>query len=524
MNKTVRSVRVIVDTHLGTMLCAGWMALALILLIFSLDSFVGPPRRDSSIFLYVAQGMLEGDVPYADRWDHKGPLIYLLSAVGLLISDLWGLWLLETCFLLLTVWVAYLVVRQFGTLPALVSLTVFLGYLCRFVEGGNFTEQYALLFQFLALYLFVREVRGDRRSWVYISIGILGSLTLLLRPNLIGVWVAIGLYWVLFHQVHSVRRILLSAAGAGLPVIAAVVAFEIFDGLYAFWDAVFTYNIQYSRISALDRLTAIWRLFGRVLPFAILPVAFSWFIGIYRRICARSSPREISRELVVLSVILLPIEVFFVSLSGNHYGHYYLAVLPVVTILIAYLMSEVTMSRSIPASLLSVVSLVCVGLYFIPPAANDSSFFARTDSNDSLSATSRQLRVADVIETETEPGETILVWGSEANLYLISGRSAPTRYFYQYPLVRSGYADPTIFDEFISEIGLRQPALLIDTRNRRLPPLDASERMGWQPSVPKYVYLPERFEPFFAVVDEQYELLAEIDGYFIYRASQARKS
>ena len=51
--------------------------------LLAIDSFIAKPGGDS-IFMYVAQGILEGEVPYLDRWDHKGPLLYLINAVGLL--------------------------------------------------------------------------------------------------------------------------------------------------------------------------------------------------------------------------------------------------------------------------------------------------------------------------------------------------------------------------------------------------------------------------------------------------------
>ncbi len=156
LERTLRSAVAAVKSRQDTLLNVGWAVVIVTLLLFALEWFVGAPNRDSSVFIYVAQGILEGDVPYLDRWDHKGPLIYLLNAIGLAIFGMWGLWLLEMAFLIATVWLAYIVLRrQFGFAAAFFPMAVLAGYFLYFSQNGNHIEQYALLFQFLALYLFV---------------------------------------------------------------------------------------------------------------------------------------------------------------------------------------------------------------------------------------------------------------------------------------------------------------------------------------------------------------------------------
>lgn len=95
------------------------------------ESLLGVLARDSSAFIYVAEGMLNGGVPYVDRWDQIPPLIYLINLLGLFISggQLWGIWLLEGLFLVGSVWFAFTVLKtSFGRTPAFFSITVFLIY------------------------------------------------------------------------------------------------------------------------------------------------------------------------------------------------------------------------------------------------------------------------------------------------------------------------------------------------------------------------------------------------------------
>ena len=69
----------------------------------------------------------------------------------------------------------------------------------------------------------------------------------------------------------------------------------------------------------------------------------------------------------------------------------------------------------------------------------------------------------------------------------------------------------------MADIGNEEPALIIDTRNERLPPLDRSEREVWEIGIHRYVYMSDEFRPFLEYVSEEYEIIDNINGYAIYR-------
>ena len=66
----------------NTLLGIAWAVVLALLLFLAADTFLGEHHEDSSMMLYVGKGILEGDIPYLDRWDNKGPLQYLLNAAG----------------------------------------------------------------------------------------------------------------------------------------------------------------------------------------------------------------------------------------------------------------------------------------------------------------------------------------------------------------------------------------------------------------------------------------------------------
>ena len=108
------------------LLGVAWALVIAFLFVLAVDSFISNCGGDACLFIYVAEGILQGEIPYLDRWDNKGPLLYLLHAIGLMTNEEWGIWAIQGLFLLGTVWFAFTLLRKlFGLLPALFALAVF---------------------------------------------------------------------------------------------------------------------------------------------------------------------------------------------------------------------------------------------------------------------------------------------------------------------------------------------------------------------------------------------------------------
>lgn len=85
-------------------ICFGYIFLALVAVLICTKShtcllFPSAPYKDSSVFRYVAYVMKKGGIPYRDTFDHKGPVLYLINYLGLLIN-LNGVWIVEVIFML----------------------------------------------------------------------------------------------------------------------------------------------------------------------------------------------------------------------------------------------------------------------------------------------------------------------------------------------------------------------------------------------------------------------------------------
>ncbi len=500
------------------LLGVAWALVIAFLFVLAVDSFITTPGGDSSIYTYVAKGMLQGEVPYLDRWDNKGPLFYVLNLIGLVIHTTWGIWVVQGFFLLGSAFIAFLLLRaSFGILPALFALAVFLAYYRSFAPPGNFPELYGLLFQFLTLYFFMRsQGRADHArsrvhfAFFHLGMGALGAATFMLKPNLVVLWIVIGIYWLLMRG-NSLRKLAWAIVGGGVPILFVATLFITIGAWGELWDAVIMYNLAHSNVSILERLHVIRDLAAGLFPASPLVIA-SWLVGI-RCVALRQLRDEPAKGIVALSLILLPLEVPNASLSGFDFAHNFLPTLPVISLLMAFLV-WLTLKQNLLAPTLLTAALLLGAAYFTLPFSNYVRLMEKY-TIEGVVVEDRESIVAARVKEETEPGDKILVWGKGARIYLLADRDAPSRYFFHHPLTKPHYTTQSIRDEFVHDLESEMPTLIIDSRHMWFPPLDSAERADWQPR-DRHMHDPADFDPFFDFVEANYVAVDTIWPFTIY--------
>lgn len=197
------------------------------------------PGRDSGIHLYVGRTVLQGGIPYRDGWDHKPPGIYFLNALGLFVGggSWWGVWVLEFISLSVATILGFLTLqRSFGMFPALFGSVAWLVSLCVLLEGGNLTEEYALPYQFAALYLFMVSESRQRYGWRGFVMGLATAAAFCLRQNLIGVSISVVLY-IVFTRIalRNYLRLLVEAAAVFSGVAAGLTMVVVYFVAHDAW-------------------------------------------------------------------------------------------------------------------------------------------------------------------------------------------------------------------------------------------------------------------------------------------------
>lgn len=138
--------------------------LALLIATTSSPLYAANFWTDTNLYFTIGRGMTEGLMPYRDLFDHKGPLIFVLYAIGALVSDtsFLGVFLLEVLSLAGALYLAYCTVSLYGkgrlTLLA-IPLTAILTVTCTAFNQGGSAEEFCLPALSLGLYAALCRMR-----------------------------------------------------------------------------------------------------------------------------------------------------------------------------------------------------------------------------------------------------------------------------------------------------------------------------------------------------------------------------
>ncbi len=462
------------------------------------------PQEDAGVFLYAAQRLLDGGLPYRDVWDHKPPLIYLIDALGLVLGggSPVGVWALQAL-----AYVAAAVVglrtmsRAFGTRAALFGTVAWLLAAPRILLADGYFTNYVQTFlaplQLAAIALYLAEERDRTRTWRTPAIGALGGVAALLTPAGLGVWLAIGTHLVATRVARGSYgplglRLGLLALGVAVPLALAGAALGVAGIWGEAWDQAVRYNAIYSgTVTVAGRLDALahgLRLLGSG---GFLFVALA---GAALALRGRSSlPRASdARRLTSVALLAVPFEIFLGSASGRQHGYYWLAALPSLGILAAY--AAFAFERQIAPRIArrarrsaATVTTLAIVLGLTVLAARPIPLLARVaaSTEDGVSATATRY-----VAEATQPGDTVLIWGSRAAVLFTADRRSPTRYVYQYaPLWTRGYESVRHVNELTAVLAERPPALVLDASrdSPATPPLEIALAGGFDTGDPLFV-------------------------------------
>jgi hypothetical protein len=456
------------------------------------------PGRDSGVYAYVAQQMLDGKVPYKDIWDHKPPLIYFIDILGLLVGkgDYTGIIVIEYLFLFTAAVFLILFLKScLGKTAAMAGIVIFLWSLPRLLETGNQVEEYALLFQCASIYLFYRTEHSGRFQ-TYFLIGILTALSFFLRPNLINIHSAIltcaFLFRIFDKDYKNILRIALFTA-AGFVCTSAVIYVYLATNhaLDDCRDATVAYNFIYSRSSAYARLKSPYDGLAYLKPYSyLLMVIFPVFL-VFSRIWKHPDYAHIEhKKIYYFLLISIVYSMLFTSISGRNYPHYYLSWLPSLAVsaglfthfLQATLVNYHKISQLVVyLSLWALLVLDSLDALRIRSGRTFSPFFASGGTNWS------SYPMADDIMKLSDDSDFVLLWGAETKLNFITRRRAPSKYSYQYPLFRKDYTTPEMYQKFLDDVKRNLPKLIIDATSidnvyREIPPLMQDSYRNIDPS------------------------------------------
>jgi len=456
-----------------------------------------PLGIDNSAYVYVASRILNGEIPYRDVLDHKGPFLYLINCAGLALAGgrLWGIWLLELASLSAAGYFMFKTARVFSPLPAALLGTVSaLLFLSPLLNGGNTTEEWALPLISLAALIFSRHFR-DCEQFSTRSLFLLAasfSLVLLLKPTLVAPWAG---FCLLFIDKRTRRR-MLPHMGRALLLLALFVLLALLPFLLCFlatgalddaWYGIFHFNLfEYKftmpRRGALDWLIdKHWHYL--LVPFGVACAAFIWRWIRWRRWHGRHPTRAV--EAIFPAFVAAGAACAF----GGGFGYYLIILAPFGAVFLAALweiilekansLSERAVacgaganenkSEESPQRLfqpLRITTLCSIFLLLNSPSLlalfknvwkNCTTSEFRPSQMRFVPNTARAKLEALVSEIQrlSAPSDKILVRGYASYVYLCSNRECATRF--PYPLIGAS----RIIENYAADAQKKLPRLII---------------------------------------------------------------
>lgn len=506
-----------------TILFGVLFALLAVIILTQANPGTNIPKRDYGFYAYIGKQIVKGKLPYLDVWESKPPAIFYLNAFALRLGRgfRWGIWFVEFIFLFSAIASSFFLMRKlWGTAPALFGVFVWLWGMDFTLNGGNFTEEYPLVFHFLALMIFLRQTRNSRYSILDFILGLLFSASFLFRPNnAIIEAITILAYGVYLIWMRDGKRLAVSVSLVSLGVLlplAVTSAYFAYHGLFrAMLDASIFYNLTYSaaELSASSPLKV---------GFKFLNIA-AW-IGLIGFLIAVVRFKEHSKHQLlpffIVLVIGTPAVVYLSDPAKRNYDHYFMNWLPLIAVFAAYAystISEKVISRltNRSDSFYAVLSLVC-GILFFVASGRASKYALGVDRFFSSPEPELRSPISIYVENHTNPGEYVLFWSTHPGENLMSYRDAPQSALFYPMMVKSKISDQ-LNEDFFEDIKRNKPVLIVDMKRLTIPSLDPVERKeqklyGLYPPFP-----PDNLDDVLNYIAENYYLDAIIKELPVYR-------
>jgi 4-amino-4-deoxy-L-arabinose transferase-like glycosyltransferase len=472
-----------------------WASFAALILV-RVPSLAQPAGADQSLYAYVGQRILAGEMPYRDAWDQKPPAIHytyalmyavwprdaVVPATDLLVAGLTG-------------WLILLLGRRLaGPGAGMVAALLFLAYtnpaLTRLggVRIRAQCEVFIALFATLALFIVHRTCTDDdelyrRGRRGMLLAGALFGVVFFYKYNA-GIYLVVGMLATLTWSDTADEGVSLAArvreaiprlaaliGGFAIVLIIGVVWFWSRHALRDLWDATIGYNLFYSGETYANR----WQMVTYLVTFPVQHARLDalWFLGglgaAWLTLRTWRSPRTIVPALWVAAACLT------IAVNGSRgLPQYFLQAGAPLALAAAVAFSQVWPRLTMSGRTVMVV-LLAIGAWRItsPEKAIDYtgydlkyltgagggmtreqylSRFGERASDDKYSALAVH-ELAQHLAVEGPTRETVLLFGFSPGALVQAHRVSATRFFWSRPIIvgfntgKPGYGVNGMLDE-----------------------------------------------------------------------------
>ena len=455
---------------------AAWILLAVIvlgLMIAIRIRLLGIPlERDEGEYAYAGQLMLQGIPPYKLAYNMKFPGTYAAYALIMVFfgQTIVGIHLGLLIVNAATIWLIFLLGRRL--ISAMAGIAAAMAYtvlsVCPSVLGlAAHASHFVILPVLAGTLLLLKE--PDRRNFerLFVSGLLFGTGLLMKQPAVF--FVLFGALYLLSNDLRRkcewkkiVLRNLTFDFGAIVPFgIACLFLWRagVFD---KFWFWTINYAWQYGTLvpipvgaklfseTAAEVISSMW---GLCTLAALGVIGGLW--------------DKRSRANAVFLICFLAFSLAAFSAGFYFREHYYVFILPAVSLLVGVAITTVSNLAASRNNLLRFATLLlfCAALGQSIVAARKFYFeFSPAEVSRTTYGANpflESVRVAQYLRDHTETGDTIAVLGSEPEIYFYSKRHSATGYIYTYELMEPQSYARQMQEEMIRQIESARPKYLI---------------------------------------------------------------
>lgn len=286
---------------------------------------------DSGIFMMMGRAVLEGKRLYVDIFDHKGPILFWIEAVGMIINR-YGLFLVQIFFLVINLVLCKRMCHLFweddGRKKWKIRIIqgVFLLLLAYPLANGNLCEEYSLPFVMMGLYFFASDLKSNipRRDHSFGYGLFIGLLAFIRINNAVSIFAICMAWTIILLSKKRVKEWLINltivAGGVACVSIPILVYFGIDGSASEMLYATFGFNMKYS---ANTGMTLFWSNISNVgrMIILIIPLVLAAVVFVSKR---SNLPSKFGWVMFFITIANV-----FSLLIGNGYNHYFMIAVPV---------------------------------------------------------------------------------------------------------------------------------------------------------------------------------------------------
>jgi len=318
----------------------------LFLLLFSpytslLNDYYG---IDSGMYWVIGDGILKGKIPYVELFDHKGPMIFLMWALGVFLGygTKLGIFVLQVIFLVVDIVLIEKIcnIFQASRIKRMAVQGFFLVLLCGTITEGGLTEEWAIPCGFAAIYLVIAYLKNCMPCGVFrcgLLLGVITAYVMWMRVNN-GVLPLASVLYISILMIIRRKYVELARAAAGFIVGLLVISAPISLWLLAkgaFEEMVYSsiiYNVMYATDGATGKSA------GEIIK-CIGYICVTWVLLLTKR---KGTEKDVTVFLLMSSILC-----GVACVLGYTWQHYFMLYLPCMVVSVLYVVKDESWKRAV---------------------------------------------------------------------------------------------------------------------------------------------------------------------------------